>query len=78
MRDLGCSVEGLRYWLEKHFEPGMSWGNYGPKGWHIDHIKPLSKHDLSSPVQAKEACHFTNLEPKWALDNMAKGNRGEF
>lgn len=72
---LGCSVRGLQYWLEKHFEPGMSWSNQGigTGKWHIDHVRPLSSFNLLDPSQLSEACHFTNLQPLWSEDNLRKG-----
>lgn len=78
IQDLGCSVSELRAYLEAKFQTGMSWANYGPKGWHIDHIIPLSKFDLSDREQLLKACHFTNLQPLWALGpngNLSKGNK---
>jgi hypothetical protein len=75
IRDLGCTVEELKIRLESNFQEGMNWGNYGRHGWHIDHILPLSKFDLSDPEQLKKACHYTNLQPLWAKDNISKGNR---
>lgn len=71
--DLGCSIEELRQHLEAQFKPGMAWENYGK--WHIDHIKPLSQFDLTNPDQVKIACHYTNLQPLWAKENLSKGNR---
>jgi hypothetical protein len=61
-------------YLEKQFAPGMTWENYGIDGWHIDHIIPLSsaKGDLD---QLKKLCHYTNLQPLWAEDNLKKSNR---
>lgn len=41
-------------------------------GWHIDHIKPLCSFDLKDKVQFKEACHYSNLQPLWAKDNLNK------
>lgn len=73
--DLGCSINELKIHLECLFQPGMAWDNYGLKGWHIDHIKPLSSFDLSDSEQFKEACHYTNLQPLWAKDNLRKSDK---
>lgn len=72
---LGCTYQELRAHLEKQFHSGMSWENYGRKGWHIDHIKPLAWFDLTDPVQFAEACHYTNLQPMWGRENESKGAR---
>ena len=53
----------------------MSWENYGYYGWHIDHIIPCSKFDLSKLEEQKKCFHFTNLQPLWALDNIKKSNK---
>ena len=44
---IGCSLIELKEHLESQFKEGMSWDNYGVKGWHIDHIKPCALFDLS-------------------------------
>lgn len=75
VKDLGCTIEYLRKYLESKFEPGMSWENYGIKGWHIDHIIPLSSVDLTIRDNFLKVCHYTNLQPLWALDNIKKSNR---
>ncbi len=71
--DLGCSVEFLKKYLEKQFKEGMIWANWSRTGWHIDHIKALAKFDLTDPVEFKKACHYTNLQPMWAKDNLRWG-----
>ncbi len=73
VRDLGCSIDELKTRLESKFINGMTWTNYGE--WHIDHIKPLSKFDLTNREQLLEACHYSNLQPLWAFDNLSKGNK---
>lgn len=73
--DLGCTVEELKSFLESKFQPGMNWENWTRKGWHIDHVVPLSKFDLSDPDQLKKACHYTNLQPLWVEDHKIKTAR---
>lgn len=72
---LGCSIPELREHLEAQFREGMSWKNYGQFGWHIDHIKPCSSFDLSDPAQQYLCFHYTNLQPLWWFENLAKGAR---
>lgn len=70
---VGCTVEQLRAHLESGFSGGMSWENYGFRGWHIDHIKPISAFDLSKESERLAAMHYTNLQPLWWRDNLSKG-----
>lgn len=78
---LGCSPRELREHLESLFKPGMSWENYGVKGWHIDHKRPLASFRLvneSGSMDAREirrAMHFTNLQPLWYWENQSKGSK---
>lgn len=75
IKDLGCSVKELKQYLESKFQPGMSWDNYGRTGWHVDHIIPLSKVNLSNREELLKVSHYTNLQPLWASDNIRKGNK---
>lgn len=70
---LGCSIEHLKGHLEKQFTHGMSWDNYGL--WHVDHIRPLCSFDLQSEHEQAAACHYSNLQPLWAVENIRKGGR---
>lgn len=72
---LGCSIEEFKIYLESKFEEGMTWSNNTKYGWHIDHIQPLDGFDLTDQDQLKKACHYTNLQPLWAEDNLSKGNK---
>jgi hypothetical protein len=69
---VGCTNAQLRVHLESQFIAGMTWQNYGT-AWHVDHIIPLAAFDLSQAEQRTKACHYTNLQPLWARDNMRKG-----
>jgi hypothetical protein len=81
---MGCSIDELRIHLAALFYPNketgeqMSWNNYGQYGWHVDHIIPLSSFDLTDPEQFKKACHYSNLQPLWAKENLSKGSRYEY
>jgi len=72
---IGCTIENLREYLENQFKEGMNWENHCYRGWHVDHIIPCSKFDLTDPEQQKECFHYTNLQPLWGWENMKKGNR---
>ena len=67
---LGCSIPHLKDHLEKQFLPGMTWENYGT--WHMDHMMPMASFDLNDPEQQRQCCHYTNLQPMWATENMCK------
>jgi hypothetical protein len=69
---IGCTPAFLAKWLESKFQDGMSWSNMG--AWHIDHIVPCSAFDLSDKDQLLRCCHYTNLQPLWAKDNLAKSD----
>lgn len=71
---LGCSLADAVAHLGRQFRPGMTWENHGPV-WHVDHIRPLAGFDLTDPGQLAQACHFTNLQPLWAAENIAKRDR---
>lgn len=75
--DIGCTIDELKSYLESKFQPGMSWDNWSRTGWHIDHVVPLSSFDLSDPEQLRKACHYTNLQPLWAKQNLSKGDAHE-
>ena len=70
---IGCSPEHLKKYLDKKFTHGMSWDNHGVYGWHIDHIIPLSSAKTEEEIY--KLCHYTNLQPLWAEDNLKKSNK---
>lgn len=72
VKNLECSINDFRLYIESKWQPGMSWENWSLRGWHIDHIRPLASFNLSDPEQVKLAVHFSNLQPLWARDNIKK------
>lgn len=66
---LGASFEEVHSYLEGKFLEGMSWDNHGE--WHIDHIIPLASANTEEDIIP--LCHYTNLQPLWAKDNLSKG-----
>jgi len=72
---LGCDWLVFIAHIESQFQPGMTWENHGHSGWHFDHIVPLSSFDLTDEEQRKKGCHYTNVQPLWAADNIRKGGK---
>jgi hypothetical protein len=70
---LGCTINELWIHLEKQFKQGMTRENHGK--WHIDHIKPCASFDLTKPEEQAKCFHYTNLQPLWASENLAKGSK---
>lgn len=72
VRNLGCSMQEFKTYIESKWQEGMTWDNYGCFGWHIDHIQELHTFDLTDNEQLLRACHYTNLQPLWCQDNYLK------
>ena len=69
---VGCTPEFLKEHIEKQFKEGMSWELMG-KHIHIDHIIPLSSAKTEEEIY--NLCHYTNLQPLWAEDNLRKSDK---
>jgi hypothetical protein len=68
---IGMNPTDLKVYLEKMFTVNMSWDNYGE--WHIDHITPLNS--AKTEEEIIKLCHYTNLQPLWAADNIRKKDK---
>lgn len=75
VNDLGCSINELKIYIENQFESWMTWENWGRGTWHLDHIRPLAFFNLTNRDQFLEACHFTNLQPLSAEENLRKHSK---
>ena len=51
----------------------MTWDNYGK--WHVDHIKAVTKFDLTDPEQQKICFNYKNLQPMRGVENIRKSNK---
>lgn len=74
VRDLGCTIEELKIYLENQFTEGMTWDNwgFGDDKWNIDHIIPLHMVNLTNREEFLRVCHYTNLRPMWQKDNLSR------
>lgn len=68
---LGCTIEEFIKHIESKFTEGMTLDNHGE--WHFDHIYPVSL--ATTEEQIIKLNHYTNFQPLWAEDNIAKGNK---
>jgi len=67
---LGCDINTFISHMEKKLIGDMTWDNI-----HIDHIKPVSKFNLDIEEEFNKCCHYTNLQPLLAKDNLIKHNK---
>jgi hypothetical protein len=72
---IGCSRNELITHLSALFKPGMTLQNHGVHGWHVDHVIPCAKFDLTNADQLKQCFHYTNLQPLWCNENWKKGSK---
>lgn len=75
MELIGCTPLELQAHIESQFQPGMTWGNRGLHGWHVDHIRPCCTFDFNDPEQQRACFHYTNLRPMWAHENMTRSRK---
>ncbi|MFW6121909.1 MAG: hypothetical protein ACOC80_13585, partial [Petrotogales bacterium] len=67
---LGCTHEEFITHISSQFKPGMSWQNRSE--WHLDHIIPTKKFDLSELADIKKCYYYKNLQVLWASENRSK------
>jgi DNA-binding PadR family transcriptional regulator len=76
---VGYTLKELMVHLEKQFQPGMTWDNYGNgKGqWSLDHILPRTYFHFDSDKDADflRCWQLGNLQPMWHIDNIKKRDK---
>lgn len=72
---LGCSLNLLRACLEAQFTESMTWEAFMRGEIHIDHEIPCAAFDLTDPEPQRRCFHYSNLRPRWAVDNLRKSDK---
>lgn len=67
---LGCTEQEFYDHIIKQMIPGMTFDNI-----HLDHIKPISKWNLEDEEELRKCCHYTNIQPLFAEDNLSKSDK---
>ena len=67
---LGCSKEFFYNHINNQLTYEMK-----EKGFHLDHIKPISKFNLKDEKEFKYCVHYTNIQPLLIDDNLSKSNK---
>jgi len=72
---LDCTIEEFILYIINQFKPGMTLENHGqgPGKWNIDHIVPISSAKTEEEIYKLN--HYTNFQPLWWEENMAKGKK---
>lgn len=68
---LGCPFDVFKQHIERQFQKGMTWDNYGD--WHLDHIIPMAS--ATTEEEVLKLNHYTNFQPLWAEDNLKKSDK---
>jgi hypothetical protein len=68
---LGVDIDKFKQHIQKQFQDGMCWDNYGE--WHIDHIIPISHGKNQKEIYKLN--YYTNLRPLWKIENLKKSNK---
>ena len=68
---IDCSSRFFQKWIEYQLYDGMTLENYG-KMWHIDHVYPCSKFDLTKEEEIAKCFSWKNLRPLRASKNIEK------
>ena len=71
---LGCSMAFLREWFSFRFTADMNFQNHGTL-WHMDHVIPCCRFDLTDDEEQRKCFHWTNLKPMNGKENMSKNSK---
>ena len=70
---MGCTPKEMLAHVERQLEgTDMNWSNYGVFGWHLDHIIPCAKFDLTNEEHVAVCFNWRNIRPLWGVDNYGR------
>lgn len=71
---IGCSIDEFKKHLESTWSEGMSWENYGIRGWHIDHVIPCAAFNQDDENERRACWNWRNLRALWGDENLVKSD----
>lgn len=74
---LGCSMAYFMKFMEKKFQPGMTWKNhgFGKDKWHVEHREPCDSFNMLDEMDQRWCFHYSNLQPMWQPENLRKSKK---
>lgn len=70
---IGCTLDKFVSHIERLLYDDLELENYGEK-WHLDHVIPCNRFDLTDIKQVLACCHYTNLQPLSIKHNLQKSD----
>lgn len=68
----GCTPMEMMRHVESQFTKGMTWETYGVFGWHLDHIIPCERFDLTNEDHCRVCFNWRNIRPLWGEHNWTR------
>lgn len=70
---MGCTAKEMCSHIERQYTAGMTRETYGVHGWHLDHIIPCAKFDLTREDHCRVCFNWRNIRPLWGEKNYMRG-----
>jgi len=71
---LCCTKDDFVEWMKFQLKPGMTMENHGSL-WHMDHVIPVARFDLTVPEEQQRCWHWSNFQPMNGSENMSKQDK---
>ncbi len=73
---IGCDYKFMINWFKFQFKDDMNMDNHGSM-WHIDHVIPCNKFDLTDTNERLRCFNWTNLQPLCKNKNLSKQDNAD-